>query len=195
MRYLPFLFLVACTTPRPWDNAKPFDPELVTTNDVVKQTMTALVTTREAFPASVRMIYGKTSCLSGPNPLWISAPYAKPREGLPFALSWAIEAVATPPPPPADVSLLASFRPRSEALDLTGNGLPGCMLLVEPDHILQPTQKASDIFYYNSSKGLGLVQFVPANGLRGTKLYLQLVVKYADGTTRLSAAAELTIGT
>lgn len=191
MKYLLLLFLVSCTTQLPWHDAKELNPTLLYEPGIVKK-LNALVLPNDTVPG-IRMIYGKTSCLSGPNPVWFGAT-SLPREGVWFALGWAIEAVATPPPPRHSVALLVSFRSRRDHADLTPHGLPGCMLLVEPDYILRPTQNPDDVFYYNPATGKGHVRFLPVAGMQGTQINMQLLVSNAQDIYRLSAGVELTIG-
>lgn len=191
MKYLLFLCLASCTTQLPWHEAKEMNAERLANPGVVKK-INALMLPDDIAPG-VRMIYGKTSCLSGPNPVWFGTS-ALPREGRWFALGWAIEAVATPPPPRHSVAMLVAFRSRSGQADLTPHGLPGCMLLVEPDYVLRPTQNPDDIFYYNPETGLGHVRFIPQAGMRGTKINMQLLVSDVNGVYRLSAGVEVTIG-
>lgn len=193
MKYI-LLFLVACTPAMPWSNAKPLPVSRLTNPDVIQKASAFMLPESTSTPPAVRMLYGKTSCLSGPNPVWIPVTSPLPREGVWFRMGWAIEAVATPPPPRHSVALLAAFRSRSGQADLTPHGLPGCMLLVEPDYILRPTQNPDDVFYYNPATGLGYIQFLPSFGMRGTKIYMQLLVSDANGVHRLSAGVELTIG-
>lgn len=196
MKYLLF-FLAACSPQLPWSNAKPLEPSKLNKPDLVRATANAMLDTLVTVPqvaGTVRPIYGKTSCLSGPNPVWLFGTSTLPREGHWFRLGWAIEAVATPPPPTHKVAALVSFRPLNEGLLLTSHGLPGCMMLVHPDYILNASQNPNDIFYYNTVSGVGHIQLNPEVGMRGTRIYCQLVVEDPNGIVRLSSALELCIG-
>jgi len=194
MRLLPLLLITACSASAlPWSNAKETTAETFFKPSPISKLAVLLDSTTQV-DANIRFLYGKTSCTSGPNPVWFGTT-SLPREGLWFRFPWRIEAVDVPPPARHSVAMLASFRPLSADVDLTSNGFPSCMLLVQPDYILRASQNENDIFTYNPATGKGVVQFIPVVGMRGLKVYMQLIVADARGVTRFSAGVELTIGT
>lgn len=196
MKYLLFvLFLTACTSQLPWANTKPLEKKALETPTIINAVAARMSDSATVVHSIARITHGKTSCQNGPMPLWIPATNLGPLEGRWFRLGWTIEAVARPAPSRHSVAVLVSFRPLSDKLELTRFGLPGCWLLTHPDYILSASQNPDDVFYYDPSTGLGYIQFLPAIGMRGTTMYMQLVITDAQGKSKLSPLLELIVGT
>lgn len=145
----------------------------------------------------IEWIYASSSCApaSGVNPfLWPQR--TTPRAGELVRVDVTTRAA---PPWPADlVWLVVGFSPAAP-VDLAGEGMPGCWLLVRPDYVVPVPADIEARGIVNRVAGDGLVQvaWTPPASMAGRSIWLQAFVA-APGENRAGVLSthglKLTIG-
>lgn len=145
----------------------------------------------------VRRIYGKTSCTSGPNPIfWLHS--GEPLAGKYFKIPWSIEGYPSIPIARHKVVLLVGNRLMENPLDMSMFGMDKCLLHINPfeqgSFTLAPSDDATSLFYYDVNNGSGHIHLVPDPASIGNSVFIQLVVSDWRGVSRTSFALEIAIG-